>query len=345
MKVACKEMEDTEDANQLKRSLSLSISQFPSILGHRNKFSEIYLAQGEQHSFEEGGNDKNASLRAGKSSHGPLREHRVMVTSVELQQRESKDSDKLYPPDGNCLEDADHLEFEDRPSNSSIRKMLNNVNYRDRAKAHTYCKEWHSYESNQRCHDSFVTSVLSAVPRPPLRSAPNSPGSSAQSGHRPESSANWSSATYSPQTLDLDDSSTLSTPTPLSFIRYRDSSTSESFGSSLPIHNTPEDSSLLEDSINDSWNISSPSGTSYVGENLQSSPRSSSLDSSSSNLFQTRFTPDLRIACVLHDQLPFTFLAVPYLQNQSNTMISHSTCTEEVKRLQADQEKLKQRER
>ena len=138
--------------------------------------------------------------------------------------------------------------------------------------------------------------------------------------------------------------------TPLSFIRDRDSSsTSESFDSLLPVHNTPEDSSLLEQSINDCWNISSPSGTSYVRENLQSSPRSSSLDSSSPSLFQTRFTPDLRIACVLHDQLPLNFLAVPYLQNQSNTIsntaISHSASTEEVKRPQADQEKLKRHER
>ena len=92
----------------------------------------------------EGGNDQNASSRGGESSHWPLRERRVMVTAVELQRRESKDSDKLYPPDGNCLEDADHSEFEDRPSNSSVRKMLNNVNYRDRAKARIYCKEWHS---------------------------------------------------------------------------------------------------------------------------------------------------------------------------------------------------------
>ncbi|CAM9804734.1 unnamed protein product, partial [Bubo scandiacus] len=55
-----------------------------------------------------------------------------MVTAVELQWRESKDSDKLYPSVGHCLEDTDHSEFEDRPSNSSIQKMLNNVN--DRAK-------------------------------------------------------------------------------------------------------------------------------------------------------------------------------------------------------------------
>lgn len=94
--------------------------------------------------MEEGGNDKNASLRGGKSSHWPLRERRVMVTAVELQRRESKDSDKLYPPDRNCLEVADHSEFENRPSNSSIQKMLNNVNYRDRARDHIYCKEWHS---------------------------------------------------------------------------------------------------------------------------------------------------------------------------------------------------------
>lgn len=169
----------------------------------------------------------------------------------------------------------------------------------------------------------------------------------AQSAHRPESAANWSSAAYSPQTLDLNDSSTLTVRTPLSFICYRDSSTSESFDSSLPLHSTPEDSSLLEDSINDAWNISSPSGTSYVGESLQSSHSISSLESSNPSLFQTRFTPDLHIACVLHDQLPLTFLVVPYLQNQSNTMsnttISHSASTEEVKRPQADQEEQHER--
>ncbi|KAM9255133.1 LOW QUALITY PROTEIN: putative E3 ubiquitin-protein ligase MARCHF10 [Cariama cristata] len=42
-----------------------------------------------------------------------------MVTAVQLQRRESKDSDKLYPPDGNSLEDADHSELEDRPNSSS----------------------------------------------------------------------------------------------------------------------------------------------------------------------------------------------------------------------------------
>lgn len=94
--------------------------------------------------MEEGGNDKNASLRGGKSSHWPLRERRVMVTAVELQWREFKDSDKLYPPARNCLEVADYCEFENRPSNSSIQKMLNNVNYRDRARDHIYCKERHS---------------------------------------------------------------------------------------------------------------------------------------------------------------------------------------------------------
>jgi len=187
-----------------------------------------------------------------------------MVTTVELQRREAKDSDKLYPPDGNCSEDTDHSEFEDRASNSCIQKMFNNLNYRNRARAHIYCKEWHSCESKQKCHGSFVRPVLSTVPRPLLDSAPNSPGSSAQSACRPESSADWSSATYSPQTLDLDDSLTFNMHTPLSFIRYRDSSsTSESSDSSLPVHNIHEDSSLL-DSINDGWHISSPSGASYV---------------------------------------------------------------------------------
>lgn len=92
-------MEDTEDASQLKKSLSLSISWFPSILGHRNKFSEIYLAQGEQHCLEKGGNDrwndKNALSGEAKSPHWPLREHRVTMTAVELLRREFKDSKSL----------------------------------------------------------------------------------------------------------------------------------------------------------------------------------------------------------------------------------------------------------
>ncbi|KAM6368589.1 LOW QUALITY PROTEIN: putative E3 ubiquitin-protein ligase MARCHF10, partial [Pluvialis apricaria] len=93
------------------------------------------------------------------------------------------------------------------------------------------------------------------------------------------------------------------------------------------------------DSINDTWSISSPSGTSYVGESLRSSHHSSSLESSNPSLAQTRFTPGLHIACVLHDQLPLTFLLVPYLQNhsstKSNTTISPSASTEEVKKTTA----------
>lgn len=40
------EMEDTEGNNQLKKSLSQTISQFASMLG-QNKFSKLYLAQSE----------------------------------------------------------------------------------------------------------------------------------------------------------------------------------------------------------------------------------------------------------------------------------------------------------
>ncbi|XP_014811978.1 PREDICTED: uncharacterized protein LOC106896474 [Calidris pugnax] len=335
--------EEMEDADQLKRKLSRSISQFPRILEHRNKLREIYLAQGERHSLEEGGNDKNASSRGGKSSHWPLRGHRTMVSAVELQQRESQDSDKLYPPDRNCLEDADDSEFEDRPSNSSIRKMLRNVNYRDRA--HVYCKEWQSHESSERCRGR-----VSSVSCSQTSTAPNSSGSSAPSALR--ASANWSSATYSPQTQDLDVTSTLKMHTPLAFIRSRDnSSTSESFDSLHRLHNTPEDSTLREDSSNDSWNrnTSSPGGTLCGGETLQGSPRSSDLESSSPSVIQTRVTPDLHIACDLLDQLPLTFLAVPYLHKQSNTIndttLSHSATREEVKRPWADREELKRHER
>lgn len=67
-----------------------------------------------------------------------------MVITVKLQQRDSKDSDKLYPPDGNCLEDADHSELKAGMTNPSIQKMRNNGDYRGRTRAHTYCREWHS---------------------------------------------------------------------------------------------------------------------------------------------------------------------------------------------------------
>lgn len=137
--------------------------------------------------------------------------------------------------------------------------------------------------------------------------------------------------------------------TPLSFIHYRDSS---STSKGLILHclfTTHLKTTAYWRIASVTVGISSPSGTSYIRENLWNSSRSSCLDSSSPSLFQTRFTPDLHIAYVLHDQLPLTFLVVPYLQNQSNaissTTISHSASTEEVKRPQADQEKLKQHER
>ncbi|KAM9656789.1 LOW QUALITY PROTEIN: putative E3 ubiquitin-protein ligase MARCHF10 [Morphnus guianensis] len=115
-------------------------------------------------------------------------------------------------------------------------------------------------------------------------------------------------ATSSPQSPDLGHSSTRSMHTPLSFIHYRDSS-STSKGLILhclfTIHlKTTAYWRIASVTVG----ISSPSDTSYIRENLRSSPRSSCLGSSSPCLFQTRFTPDLHIAYVLHDQLPLTFL-------------------------------------
>lgn len=141
--------------------------------------------------------------------------------------------------------------------------------------------------------------------------------------------------------------------TPLSFIHYRDSS---STSKGLILHCLFPTHRLFTIHLKTTgyWRIasvtvgiSSPSGASYIRENLRSSPRSSCLDSSSPSLFQTRFTPDLHIAYVLHNELPLTFLVVPYLQTQSNvissTTISHSASAEEVKRPQADQEKQHER--
>lgn len=38
--------------------------------------------------------------------------------------RESQDSNKLYPPRGSCMEDRDHFELENWPSNSSIQNIV-----------------------------------------------------------------------------------------------------------------------------------------------------------------------------------------------------------------------------
>ncbi|XP_062451812.1 probable E3 ubiquitin-protein ligase MARCHF10 [Rhea pennata] len=178
-------------------------------------------------------------------------------------------------------------------------------------------------------------------------SALNSQGSLSQSAQRPESSTNRSSATVSSQTLNLDGSSKFSTHTPLCLLHSRGSlSTPGSSGFSPPLCSIPEDSSLLEDSISNGFNTSSHHGASHDGESLQNSRSSLSLDSSSPSLFQTRFTPDPQTGSALHDQMPFALLAAFALQNlsssMSNTTVSQSASSEEVKKPQADQEKLKQ---
>uniref|UniRef100_A0A8B9Q6B3 RING-type E3 ubiquitin transferase n=1 Tax=Apteryx owenii TaxID=8824 RepID=A0A8B9Q6B3_APTOW len=315
MKDSHEEMEETKDANQLeKESLSLNASHFPSTLGQSHRSGEISLAQGERHSLEEGTDDKTTSSRWGKSSHWLLRKKKLTVSAAEPQRRKSRDSDKLYTPDGNYIKDANHSELENRPTNSSLPKRYSNASSTDKASAHNYCKEWHFDEHNQKRYGGSVASSTSTVPVP-LHCALNSQGSLTQSAQRPESSTNRSSATVSSQTLNLDGSSKFSMRTPLCLLQNRDSlSTPGSFDFSPPLCSIPEDSSLLEDSINSSFNTSSPSSASHNRASLHNSLSSLSLDSASPSLFQTRFPPDLQAASALHDQLPFALLAAFTLQ-------------------------------
>ncbi|XP_068774817.1 probable E3 ubiquitin-protein ligase MARCHF10 isoform X2 [Struthio camelus] len=348
MKDSHEEMEDTKDGTQLeKESLPPNVSTFPSTLGQSHRSGEVSLAQGERQTLAEGADDKTVSSKRGKSSHWLLRKKKLKVTAAEPQQRKSRDSDKLHAPDGNYIEDAEPSEFESRPTNSSIPKMHSNASSTDRASAHYHCREWRSDEHSRKRYGGSVTSSMSTVPIPLLHSALNRQGSLAQSAHRPASSTNRSAATVSPQTLNLDGSSKFSMHAPLCFLRNRDClSTPGSSDVPPPLHSIPEDSSLLEASIRDSLNTSSPSGASHDGESLQNSLSSLSLDSSSPSLFQTRFAPDLQAASALYDQLPFALPAALALQNLSstvsNTTASQSASTEEVKKPQADQEKLKQ---
>uniref|UniRef100_A0A8B9SDF8 RING-type E3 ubiquitin transferase n=1 Tax=Apteryx owenii TaxID=8824 RepID=A0A8B9SDF8_APTOW len=280
MKDSHEEMEETKDANQLeKESLSLNASHFPSTLGQSHRSGEISLAQGERHSLEEGTDDKTTSSRWGKSSHWLLRKKKLTVSAAEPQRRKSRDSDKLYTPDGNYIKDANHSELENRPTNSSLPKRYSNASSTDKASAHNYCKEWHFDEHNQKRYGGSVASSTSTVPVP-LHCALNSQGSLTQSAQRPESSTNRSSATVSSQTLNLDGSSKFSMRTPLCLLQNRDSlSTPGSFDFSPPLCSIPEDSSLLEDSINSSFNTSSPSSASHNRASLHNSLSSLSLDS------------------------------------------------------------------
>uniref|UniRef100_A0A8C4KNS6 RING-type E3 ubiquitin transferase n=1 Tax=Dromaius novaehollandiae TaxID=8790 RepID=A0A8C4KNS6_DRONO len=348
MKDSHEEVEEAKDASQLEReSLSLNVSHFPSALGQSHRSSEISLTQGEQHSLEEGANTKTTSSRWGRSSHWLLRKKKLTVSAAEPQQRKSRDSDKLYAADGIYIEDADHSELESRPANSSIPKRHSNASSTGRARAHNYCKEQCSGEHNQNHYGGFVSSSTSTVPTPSPRSAFNGQGSFTWFAQRPKSSTDRSSATVASQTLNLDGSSKFSMHTPLSLLCNRDSFfTPASFDFSVPLRSIPEDNSLVEESISNSFNTSFPSCASHDRESLQNSLSSLSLDSSSPSLFQTRFTPDLQAASALHDQLPFALLAEFALQNlsssMSNTTVPQSVSSKKVKKPQADQEKLKQ---
>uniref|UniRef100_A0A8C6ZBI0 RING-type E3 ubiquitin transferase n=1 Tax=Nothoprocta perdicaria TaxID=30464 RepID=A0A8C6ZBI0_NOTPE len=168
---------------------------------------------------------------------------------------------------------------------------------------------------------SSLPKTWSVLPMPLPHSTPNSQGSLTQSAQGPESSTNRNSTTVSPQTPDLDGSSKFSMHTPLCLLHHRDS-------------------------LSPPGNFDFSVGASVNVTSLQNSLSSLSLDSPSPSGFQTRFTLNSPASSTLYNQLPFALLAVYALQNlnssMSNTTVSQSASSEEARKPQADQEKLKQ---
>uniref|UniRef100_A0A674IB18 RING-type E3 ubiquitin transferase n=1 Tax=Terrapene triunguis TaxID=2587831 RepID=A0A674IB18_9SAUR len=361
MEESCEENDTKDDDLLEKEFLSFNLNHSPTPLEQIRKFSGTSLAQDEQCNSEEAGDDRSISSRRVESSHQPLRQPNVMDTAVEqssLRRRNFRDYGKSYTPDGNSSEGADCNEnetplfssrssrAESRPGSAPIAETLNNISSIDRPSVNIYNRELQAYESNQRRYTDLLTSARSTVHRPLLYSAYNTPRSLIQSAHRAEVSTNLSSTTVPSQVLDLDGSSRFSVRRPLSPIRSRDSfSATESYESSSPIVSTPEDNSLLDDSIDNGLKSTSANAALHDEENLLNSHSSFlSIDSSSPSLFQTNFTAHLHMAGTLHDQLPLALLAVSDLQNQSSAMSSITACdTTSAKEINkhADPEKLK----
>ncbi|XP_065278902.1 probable E3 ubiquitin-protein ligase MARCHF10 [Emys orbicularis] len=361
MEESCEENDTKDDDLLEKEFLSFNLNHSPTPLEQIRKFSGTSLAQDEQCNSEEAGDDRSISSRRVESSHQPLRQPNVMDTAVEqssLRRRNFRDYGKSYTPDGNSSEGADCNEnetplfssrssrAESRPGSAPIAETLNNISSIDRRSVNIYNRELQAYESNQRRYTDLLTSARSTVHRPLLYSAYNTPRSLIQSAHRAEVSTNLSSTTVPSQVLDLDGSSRFNVRRPLSPIRSRDSfSATESYESSSPIVSTPEDNSLLDDSIDNGLKSTSANAALHDEENLLNSHSSFlSIDSSSPSLFQTNFTAHLHMAGTLHDQLPLALLAVSDLQNQSSAMSSITACdTTSAKEINkhADPEKLK----
>ncbi|TFK10860.1 E3 ubiquitin-protein ligase RNF103 [Platysternon megacephalum] len=363
MEESCEENDTKDDDLLEKEFLSFNLNHSPTPLEQIRKFSGTSLAQDEQCNSEEAGDDRSISSRRVETSHQPLRQPNVMDTAVEqssLRQRNFRDYGKSYTPDGNSSEGADcnknenetplfssrSSRAESRPGSAPIAETLNNISSIDRPSVNIYNRELQAYESNQRRYTDLLTSARSTVHRPLLYSAYNTPRSLIQSAHRAEVSTNLSSTTVSSQVLDLDGSSRFNVRRPLSPIRSRDSfSATESYESSSPIVSTPEDNSLLDDSIDNGLKSTSANAALHDEENLLNSHSSFlSIDSSSPSLFQTNFTAHLHMAGTLHDQLPLALLAVSDLQNQSSSMSSITACdTTSAKEINkhADPEKLK----
>uniref|UniRef100_A0A8C4YI95 RING-type E3 ubiquitin transferase n=1 Tax=Gopherus evgoodei TaxID=1825980 RepID=A0A8C4YI95_9SAUR len=358
MEESCEENDTKDDDILEKEFLSFNLNRSPTPLEQISKFSGTSLAQDEQCNSEETGDDRSISSRSVESSHQPLRQHNVMDTTVEqssLRQRNFRDYGKSYTLDGNSSEGADcnknenetplfssrSSRAESRPGSAPIAGTLNNISSIDRPSVNIYNRELQAYESSQRRYTDLLTSARSTVHRPLLYSAYNTPRSLIQSAHRAEVST-----TVSSQVLDLDGNSRFNVRRPLSPIRSRDSfSATESYESSSPIVSTPEDNSLLDDSIDNGLKSTSANASLHDEENLLNSHSSFlSIDSSSPSLFQTNFTAHLHMAGTLHDQLPLALLAVSDLQNQRSSVSSIAACdTTSAKEINkhADPEKLK----
>ncbi|KAG6938280.1 membrane associated ring-CH-type finger 10 [Chelydra serpentina] len=283
------EENDTKDDDILEKEfLSFNLNHSPTPLEQISKFSGTSLAQDEQCNSEEAGYDRSISSRRVESSHGPLRQHNVMDTAVEqssLRRRNSSDYGKSYTPDGNSSDGADcnknenetplfssrSSRAESRPGSAPIAESLNNISSIDRPCVNIYNRELRAYESNQRRYTDLLTSARSTVHRPLLHSAYNTPRSLIQSAHRPEVSTDLNSTTVSSQVLDLDGNSRFNVRRPLSPISRDSFSAAESYESSSPIVSTPEDNSLLDDSIDNGLKSTSPNAALHDDENLLNS--------------------------------------------------------------------------
>nr|XP_025041771.1 probable E3 ubiquitin-protein ligase MARCH10 [Pelodiscus sinensis] len=356
MEDSCEENDATDDVLE-KEFLSFNLNHSLTPRGQISKFNGSSLAQDEQCSSVETGDDRSTSARTVESSHQPLRQHNVMDTAMEqssLRRRNSRDHVKAYTSDGNSSEGADcnkneiplfssrSPRAESRPGSAPVEETLN-ISAIDKPSVSVYNRDLQAYESSQRRYTDLLTSARSTVHRPLLYSAYNTPRSLIQSTHRAEVPTNLSSTTS--QVADLDGSSRFNVRRPLTPIRSRDSlSATESYESSTPIVSVPEDNSLLEDNIDNGLKSTSPNAPLHDEESLLNSHSSFlSIDSSNPSLFQTNFTAHLHMAGALHDQLPLALIAVSDLQNPSNAMSNieayDTTSTKENKN--ADPEKLK----